>query len=179
MARVSNRIKKTRVDPADKLATAIGLPAAQIGRGNLVVRDVVNHNDNDQRHMVRSGHRKTVYRKTKIEKLRDAGIISPREALACEWYAVAHACRYDTTGVTARYGESSGGGCTNFDHLPKNRIQEEALWNFNDARAALNPAFVGMFERVVIQGRPLGRLAITFRTVARQLLAHVEERLGL
>jgi hypothetical protein len=179
MATRSNRIKRERIDPADKLAKTIGLPDSQMGRGRLRLVDVQNHTDDDQRVMNRSGKRQTVFRKTKIDKLFDAKIISKREALACEWYAATHAARYDTTGVTARYGESSGGGCTNFDHLPKTREQQDAFHHFADARASICPIARPLFERVVLHGRPLGKLAITFRITAQRLLAHIEGKVAL
>ncbi len=173
------RIRKNRIDPATRKAREIGLPEAQNIRGDFTLHDIANHSEADQRHMVRSGKRETIRRYTKIEKLERAGVIDKREALACEWYATAHAMRFDTVGITARYGCASGGGCTNFDHLPKTREQEEAFRNFEFARQAINPFFLPMFERVVLHGRPLGKLAITFRTVARQLLRHIEGRVAL
>ena len=175
----SRRIKRDRVDPATRLARDLDLPASQIAQAEYGICDVANHSDGDQRHMVRSGAKRTVYRKTKIAKLYDAKIISLREAAACQWYANAHAMRYDTTGITARYGE--GGGCrqTSFDHLPKTKAQEQAFWHFDTARQAIACPLLPMFERVVLYHRPLGRLTISFRTVARRLLDHVETTIGL
>jgi hypothetical protein len=129
--------------------------------------------------MVRSGERSTIRRKPKIDELVQRGTISQREALACEWYASAHALRYDTTGVTMRYGTAGGGGCTNFDHLPKSREQEDAYLYFTYAREGINPFFLPMFERIVLYGRPLGKLGITFRTAARELLARIEDKVAL
>lgn len=176
------RSRKVRSNPEvrhlRKLKAAI-LPAVQAERGGFVLQDIANHTDDDQRHMVRSGDRRTIRRKPKIDELVSRKVIDKREAAACEWYAAAHSMRYDTTGVTARYGESSGGGSTSFDHLPKTREQQEALDNFDYARAGINPAFLGLFERVVLHHRPLGKLAITFRTAARQLLARIEDRVTL
>ena len=178
MPRAKPKPNKAKADPATALAYAT-VPAIQVANDRFEICDVSNHSDGDQRHMVRSGQRKTVRRTTKIDQLHKRGIIDRREALACEWYASAHACRYDTVGITARYGESSGGGCTNFDHLPKGRDQEMAYLHFSFARQAISPMVLPMFERVVLQGRPLGKLAITFRMAARQLLTHIEGKVAL
>lgn len=179
MASRSNRIKRAKPDPTMIVANEIDLPTAQRVRANLVLVDVVNFTDADQRHMVRQAKRQTIRKLTKIEKLARAGIIDDREARACEWYAAAHAMRYDTTGTTARYGESNGGGRTNFDHMPKTKPQWEALEHYTMAREAICPTIRPMFDRVVIHGRPLGKLAITFRTAAQRLLAHIEGKVAL
>jgi len=36
-----------------------------------------------------------------------------------------------------------------------------------------------MFERIVLHGRPLGRLTISFRTAVRQLLDQIEGKVAL
>lgn len=118
----------------------------------------------------------TLRRKTKIEKLEGQGIINKRESEACEWYATRHAARYDVLGVTARYGEQGGGGLKNYCHGPKTREQESAYHDYEFARAGINSRILPMFERVVLYGRPLGKLALTFHLAARQLLARLEER---
>jgi hypothetical protein len=189
MSRRTNRqrISKPKPDPSIKAALSIGFPISQVVNDRFVECDVVNHTEDDHRAMVRAlganminqDARTTIRRKTKIEKLRDAGIISVKEALACEWYKSAHALRYDTTGVTMRYGSAGGGGCTNFDHLPKSREQEEAYKHFTYAREGINPFFLPMFERIVLYGRPLGKLGISFRTAARELLARIEDKVAL
>src|SRR5688572_13203913 len=98
MGKAYNR-KRNRIDPVVKLALSI-VPAAQVSNGSFREVNVANRTEADQRHSVRSRETRTIRRKTKIEKLRDAGVINAKEALACEWYAQAFACRYDTTGIT-------------------------------------------------------------------------------
>jgi hypothetical protein len=180
MSRRTNRqrISKPKPDPTVLLALSI-VPAAQVANGRFEKCSVSNHSDADQRHMVRSGERSTIRRKPKIDELVQRGTISQREAAACEWYASAHALRYDTTGVTMRYGSVGGGRGTNFDHLPKTREQEDAYRHFTYAREGINPFFLPMFERIVLYGRPLGKLGITFRTAARELLARIEDKVAL
>lgn len=173
------RIKRDRLDPATRLALELDLPQAQIAQGDFAVRDVANHSDAEQRHSVRSGNTRTVCRLNRIDKLVKRQVISTREGAACQWYANAHAMRYDTTGITASYGDGGGAPRTNFDHLPKNRAQEQAFWHFDGARAVIPPMIRPMFDRVVLHGAELGKLAITFRTVARRLLEHIESTSGL
>ncbi len=144
MARTSTRIKNNKVDPATRIAREIDMPAAQITRGDIVLTDVVNFTDADQRHMTRQGKRQTIRKLTKIEKLQRAGIISAKEALACEWYHEAHSARYDVV-----------------------------------CKVAISPGLLPLFEKVVLLGRPMGKLAITFRTAARQLLSHIEGKVAL
>ena len=179
MSRRTNRkLSKAKPDPTVLLALSITTPA-QVANGRFERCSVSNHSDADQRHTVRSGERSTIRRKPKIDELVTRKVISQREALACEWYAAAHSLRYDTTGVTMRYGTAGGGGCTNFDHLPKSREQEDAYNHFAYAREGINPFFLPMFERIVLYGRPLGKLGITFRTAARELLARIEDKVAL
>lgn len=177
---VSRRSKpnKRRIPEDVKIARLI-LPEGQARAGRFVAVDISNHSEADQRKMVRSGERRTIRRKPKIDELMDRGIINREEAAACEWYAQAHSLRYETTGVTARYGQNSRSGRTDFDHLPKTRAQQEALDHFDYARAGINPFILGLFERVVLHGRPLGKLSRSFRLAAQQLLERIEGKVTL
>ena len=177
MARPSRRARE-RKDPTAKIARTI-TTEAQVANGKFILVDVANHADEDQRHMVRSGERQTIRRQPKFMELYRRGVIDKREAAACEWYLDTYSARYDTVGITARYGTYSSSGCTNFDHLPKTREQHDAWVHFNEARSAINPFFLGMFERIVLHGRPLGRLTISFRTAVRQLLDQIEGKVAL
>jgi hypothetical protein len=181
MATKAKQQRSRKVNTVERRARRLAsiLTAIQVRNGSFEDVDVANHTDGDQRHSMCSGERRTLRRTPKLQTEAMKKILSDRERAACQWYADAYAMRYDTTGITARYGESSGGGNTSFDHMPKNREQQEALDNFDYARAGINPAFLGMFERVVLHHRPLGKLAITFRTAARQLLARIEGRVQL
>lgn len=162
------KIKRNKVDEVTRMARAI-MPVEQARRDDFVIVDVSNKTDADHRASVRSKETRTVRRLTKIEKLAKAGVIDKIEASACEWYAATHAARYDTLGITANYGDGGGTRRTNFDHLPKTREQLAAYLHFSDARQSITPAFLGLFERVVIHGRPMGRLVLAFRTAARQV----------
>jgi len=170
--------RKTDEQLATDMARSL-LPASQATKRTFVLVDVQNHSEADQRHMKRSGQVRTIRRLTRIEKLERRGVIDKREGAACEWYATAHAARYDTCGITANYGESSGAANTNFDHLPKTKLQWDALTHYDMARQAIPPMVRPMFERIVLEGRPLGKLAITFRNAARRLLAHIEGKVAL
>jgi hypothetical protein len=180
------KLRRGRVDEATRIALVI-LPAGQAYPGTFEAVDVVNHSEADHRAMVRSmganmlnpDARRTVRRKPKLHTQHILNLLSARELAACEWYAQAHSLRYDTIGVTVRYGAVGGRSGNNFDHLPKTREQIEAYINFEWARAGINPFMLGLFERVVLHGRPLGKLGITFRTAARQLLERIEGRVNI
>ena len=178
MPRKSRRIRKGREDPLVKLAKTI-VPEGQVIKGRFEFHDVSNYSEDDQRHMVRSGNRKTIRRKSKIDELIVRGVIDKREALACEWYLKMHTARYDTTGITANLGGAGGRSNVNFDHLPKTRAQWQAYEDFEFARAGINRFILPMFERVVLYGWPLGKLGITFRLAVRQLLERIEGRVQL
>ncbi len=176
MATRSTRIREAK---PDRIARGAGVPEAQLGRASFTIVDVANHSEADQRHAVRSRQMRTVRRKTKIEKLRDALVISPREALACEWYQAAYEEHYETRVKIADW--SATGGCSNraYGHWPHGTTMKPGTSLLDYARQAINPAFLPMFERVVLHGRPLGKLAITFRTAARQLLEQIEGEVAL
>jgi hypothetical protein len=171
--------RKIKADPVKARAREIGMPERQIVNGRFEKCSVSNYTEADQRHTVRSNERFTVRRKPKIDELVGRNVITQREGLACEWYASAHAMRYDTTGVTMRYGGAGGGGCTNFDHLPKSREQEDAYNYFSYAREGISPFFLATFERVVLYGWPIGKAGMVFRSAARELLARIEGKVAL
>ena len=170
--------RKTDEQLANEMARTL-LPASQAKRGEFKLVDVQNHSDADQRHMKRSGQARTIRRLTRIEKLQHRGVIDKREGAACEWYAGAHSARYDTSGVTANYGESNGAATTNFDHLPKTKAQWEALTHFDFARAGISPSCLGLFEAVVLQGAKLGNRALAFKVAVEQLLRRIEGKIAL
>lgn len=181
MARRSSRqrISKAKADPVLARAREIGMPERQVVNGRFEECQVANYTEADQRHTIRSKERFTIRRKPKIDELVGRGTISEREGLACEWYAQAHSLRYETTGVTMRYGGAGGGGRTNFDHLPKSREQEDAYLYFTYAREGISQFFLPTFERVVLYGWPLGKAGMIFRTAARELLARIEDKVAL
>ena len=152
---------KTPEQQATKLARRL-LPEIQHHRGGIVLSPVSNHTDADQRHMVRSGEKNTIRKLTRIEKLHKAGTLNKDEALACQWYADAHALGYDTLGITANYmGAGGRSGSSNVvGHLSRYKAQQEARADYSFAREALAnekvPGFiVHIFERVILEGLSL------------------------
>jgi hypothetical protein len=176
----TRRLKKTRIDPVVKLAMTI-VPEQQARRGDLKVVDVQNHTEADQRRMVRSGEDRTVRRQTHVERIAARLSLDPRETAACQWFADAHAARYDTLGTTGSYGESSRSGRTNFDHLPSTIEQDRAGNEFQMARDGIVPLLRPMFERVVLHGYDLLDIGAErlFRLAARQLTNTIEGWVGL
>jgi hypothetical protein len=171
MAR-TNKIRKASEDPVAKLERTI-VPEVQAGRGLYLIVDAPTFAGEENK----AGSKARTLRKlTRIEKLERAKVINKREAEACEWYATRHAARYDVIGITAKYGEQASGGRKSYCHGPKTPEQISALLDYDFARAGISPMILPMFERIVIHGRPLGRLAITFRQAARELLARLESR---
>ncbi len=156
------------------------LTSAQSLNCSYRVVDAPNITDQDQREMLRgqkSG--RTLYKKTRLEKLWKREILDMRELKACEWYHDAHEMRYATTGVTANYGGVGGAACTNFDHLPKNRAQEVAFENFEYARAGISPSCLGLFEDVVLRDGCVGKRALAFNVAVEQLMNRIEGRVSL
>lgn len=149
MASRAKRRTKKRVDPVVKLARTI-LPGEQATNGDLAIRDVANHSDEDQRASVRSGETRTVRRRTRVEMLTLAGIISPDQALACEWYLNCHELGYQTVGCTANYCGAGGGGFGSSDLLARYKAQAEARENFQYAKLVIPHHLRGLFDRIVI-----------------------------
>lgn len=146
--------RKVKADPTMKLALSI-LPGEQVKIGLYAIRDVANHSDDDQRAMVRSGEKQTIRRKTRIELMRDAGVINADQALACEWYALAYELGFQTVGCTANYGGAGGGGFGSSDLLARYKAQAEARENYHYARLAIPKHLTGIFEEVALgTGRP-------------------------
>lgn len=167
------RKKRERFTEDVRLARSI-LPEGQAKPGVFIAVDKANHSD-----MARSGERRTIRRKPKLDTEPMRKLLTREQLAACLWYAEAHAARYDTLGITAKWGGGGGCGRTNFDHLPKTREQEDALANFDYAREGIAPTLIPLFERVVLHQRPLGRLRLTFRLAAQQLLERIEGRVEL
>ena len=70
----STRIKKTRVNTADMLASQI-MPTAQCIPGTFEECDAPNTTDADQRHSTRSGQTRTIRKLTRIDKLERLSLI--------------------------------------------------------------------------------------------------------
>lgn len=145
----SRRLRKKREDPVTKLARSI-LPAEQIAHGGLVIRDIANHTDADQRKMVRSGETRTVRKLTRVERLTRAGVINADQALACEWYSNAYELGFQTVGCTANYMGAGGGGFGSSDLFARYKAQGEARANYHYARQAIPRHLLGIFEHIVL-----------------------------
>ncbi|WP_324807189.1 hypothetical protein SH584_11410 [Sphingomonas sp. LY29] len=172
--RKTNRI---RVSSAAQVARKIGLPEAQIANDDFVLADVSNHSDAEQRHMVRSGEKKTVRKKTKLEKLYDAGLLTLEGYRACRWYQDSYSLGYDTIGVVAQY-ENTGGvssGQRTFSHSGTLE-QVQARLDYAFAREGLDSMALSLLDKVVLHGRPIGRLSITFRLAVAKLVVQADKR---
>jgi hypothetical protein len=178
MASRSKR-KRPRLDEATRIARAI-LPLTQANRGGFKVVDIANRSDADQRHMVRSGEKRTIRRLTHVERLSVTQGLDQRELAALQWYADAHAARYDTLGIIGNYGEGTRCGRTDFDHLPSNIDQALAAEQFDHARSAISAPIRNMFDRVVLQGFHVGKgTERLFRLALNQLMHRIEQFVAL
>ena len=172
MAKRSTKIR-TRQDPAHVMAKSL-LPASQAKRGEFTIVDVANHSEGDQRHAVRSGETRTIRRKPKLHCL-FPNVLNLEQVLSCEWYLGRYLAGYETVGITANYGGTGGGGDKGFTHLAKSNEQMIARREYQAARASIDPLLIALFERVVIHGRPMGRLGLSFRLAVSQLEQHMQD----
>ncbi len=174
--KTTRRIREPKVR---RLAKAIDMPQSQIDRGDYEACDVANRTDADQRHSVRSEQTRTIRKKTKLQKLKDAGIINSRELSACEWYQSTYEEHYETRVRIADWSATGGASDRAYGHWPAGVVLEPGMNMIEFARQGISPAVLPMFDRVVLHGRPLGKLAITFRTAARKLLEQIEGMVAL
>lgn len=148
MPRKSRRIRRSREDPVVKLALTITTP--EQARHGIREVDVANYSEADQRASVRSKETRTIRKLTRVELLAKAGIITPEQALACEWYSAAHELGYQTVGCTANYTGAGGGGFGSSHLLSRYKAQAEARANYYYAKQAIPEHLLGIFERVVL-----------------------------
>lgn len=175
MGSKTRRIRKQR-NPERELALVIGLPEVQLRRGFKIV-DAQSRTDADHRHAMRSKQVRTLRKLTRTEKLYRAGVIDMEQANACEWFMNAHTLGYDTVGITANYGGARCGGHTGHTHMARNRAQMAARDDYQFARSGISPLLLPLLEGVLLRGRPVGRLGISFRTAVRQLTERVRGQL--
>lgn len=177
MARRRQRISKPKPDPTVMLALSI-VPAAQVANDRFVECNVANHSENDQRHTVRSGEKKTVRRFSHIDWLVVRKTLSAEHGKLCQWYADQHELGYSTIGCTANYCGTGGGGFGSTDLLSRHITQARARDNYAMARDAIPNILRPLFERVVIGGLGLGeaggyarysRLSRSFRLAVETL----------
>ena len=173
MAR-TNKIRKATECPTTKMERTIGgsgLPAVQIGRGLHIIVDAPSFEGEKNK----SGSKAQTLRKlTRIDRLKRAGILDDREAKACEIYHEAFEGHYETRIKIADWSATGGSSDRAYGHWPTSMPLEPGMNMYQFLRAGISPIVLPMFERVVIHGRPLGKLAITFRHAARQLLSRLE-----
>jgi hypothetical protein len=145
----SVKTKRARVDRAVKLGKTI-LPVEQCRPGSLAVSQVANHSDADQKDSLSLKRTETVRRLTRVELLTKAGVITPDQALACEWYGRQYELGYHTVGCTANYSGAGGGGFGSSDLLGRYKAQSEAREYYHYAKSAIPEHLLGIFERVVL-----------------------------
>lgn len=173
----SQRIKKTRDTPVAKVARQIDLASPH--HGDFQLADRVAYSSKDASAALRSGEKQTLRRTTKIDQLVKRGILDKREGLACEWYQGQHEQQYEARVKIAQWDATASASEKSFGHWPSKRCLNDNPTLFEEARADIPTTIRPMFERVVLHGRPLGKLAITFRMTARRLLEHIEGKVAL
>jgi hypothetical protein len=160
----SRRARKPRIDPVAKVALTVTTP--EQARHGLALADISNHTDADQREMVRlraaepdrdtrehksDKARQTVRKLTRVEKLRNAGVITPEQALACEWYGERFELAFDSgQGTTANYGGVGGRGGAGWDHSARSSAQAEARADVVYAELAIPKHLLELFQFVVV-----------------------------
>jgi len=178
----STRIKKTRVNTADMLASQI-MPASQAQRGDYELCDVANHTDADQRHMQRSGAKQTLRKLTHIRILAARKVIALEQVGLLQWYADQHEQGYATVGCTANWGGTGGGGFGPKDLMARYGEQQTARENYHFARMSIPPRYRAMFENVVLGALPVARSDVRQRWARpghafRKAVAYLEEAVG-
>ncbi len=168
--KTSRRIREPKLH---RLAKSIDMPQAQIDRGDYEACDVANRTDAEQRHSVRSQQTRTVRKKTKLQKLCPS-VITKDELKTCEWYQGVYSLAYEMLGTTADYGRPGGNGFDPSVVMMRSRVQRLAASDYAYARAGIDPLLVGLFERIVLHGRPMNRLGLSFRRAVRQLAERVQ-----
>lgn len=185
--------KARKVRTPDQLANRLArrlLPAEQANRGGMVIVDVSNRTDAQQRHSIRSQETETIRKLSRVEKLQRAGILERHEAQACQWYADAYALGYDTIGVTADYQGSGVRAGGVYCLASRYRAQQEARADYAYARRGIPQFLLPLFEGVVLEGRSFrssagkagreaSRLALAFRLAANRLHEHIAHLLPL
>jgi hypothetical protein len=171
--------RKERQDPVLKQARLIGIPQVQRRPGTFAIVDIANRTEADQRHMVRSGEKRTVRRLTHLEKMYARKILTLRQLRLCEWYADQHEKGFGVTCHISNYGGAGGSPPGSMDLLAKTRDQYLAREYYHQAKASISPKLISLFERVVLKGvdlpggaedwRRKSALKNTFRLAVDQL----------
>ena len=151
------RARKARTTTLEKLALTITTP--EQARHGLREVDVANRTDADVKDAASLKRLRTIRKLTRVELLVQAGVISPDQALACEWYAAAYELGFQTVGCTANYGGAGGGGFGASDLLARHKVQADARADYYYARQAIPDHLLWLFEAVVLNtGEPPANL---------------------
>lgn len=86
-----------------------------------------------------------------IDRLLARKLLTYPQWYACDWYASLHVAAHSTPRVVADYGEGCGGAGRENYGQPLNNHQWDARKRLREARAAIPPNMLGLFERVVIE----------------------------
>lgn len=198
MTKPSRRIRKQREPEQQRLARARGVYAASSRPDEYVATDIVNFSEDDARELERAKDhitrereklkikpkqdhvaKRTMKRKQhKLDELVTRGVISREEAAYCEWYLDRHEELYEAKCKIANWAATGGSSDQAFGHWPANALMHPGRTLFDEARESLG-AKRWMFERVVLHGKRLGKLAITFRQAVRQMQAALAGRIEL
>lgn len=173
----SQRIKKTRETPVAKVARQIDLASTHLGDYELA--DKANYSNDDTRDTYRSGVKQTLRRTTKIDQLHKRGLLGKREAAACEWYHSQHEQTYSCKLKIAQWDAGSTNSDKTFGHWPARRPLTSALTLFERVRIDMTPTDRFVFDRVVLDGRPIGRDRAKFCRIVRDVVASIEGKVEL
>lgn len=107
-----------------------------------------------------------------VRQLFRRGKITEDQYLICKWYRMMH----EEAGLAGRWSGSRFGSSTvdqaksrwGTAHLPLNHHEAEAREHFRLARAAITPALVGRFDKVVLHDITLGAAGPTLRIKNRR-----------
>lgn len=187
----SRRARKPRISPVVRTAELVGLPVIQVANDRFEHCDIVNFSNADssttQRSIgqtksnkdIKDERRQTIRRVPKVKELYIRGVINQRELAACEWYVTQHEAERQRIKIAQLDSEGGRSSDLAFGHWPANRVMAPGLTDFEEARAAINPFLVALFERVVLYHRPLGRLTRSFRLAIAQLIERIEGKVSL
>lgn len=145
----TRRATRIREPKPDRIARLSDVPAAQLGRNAFTIVDVANHSEADQRHSVRSRQMRTVRRKTHMQRFREAGVLTPEQAAACEWYQTAWELGFGNSVSIANY-EGMGGASGKRDHLANSAEQARARDDYAWARQAIPSWLLPVFEGIIL-----------------------------
>lgn len=144
--RVAENAASRRLKAMNDVADKIGLPEAQ--------RDVDSIRWDEKTAIVDGFNRptdRTVRKLTRVEKLRNAGVLEQHEADACDKYSDVAELAWATTGCTANYGGMGSGnyvGATARAHMVNRQIAD-ARDDYSYMAKAVPDQYRAIFEAVI------------------------------